>query len=237
MRLLTICAFLLAASTAVGAEPSAASFRDLFDGKSLDGWVVEGVEKDKAGVPVWSVKDGHIACQGSGGGFLRFDGQEFADFTLRVEYRFAEPDKTVAKPKVGNSGIGIRTRKYDPMKAASTRPSFYSFEVQLMDDAGKTPDVHSTASLYRYKAASANPVKPAPEWNTIEITCKGPKYYISVNGQQVLEADQTELADLEKGKPKDVAAPKDKPLKGYVSLQNHGSKIEFRKVQVKELAK
>ena len=231
--------FLLAGlfSSPLAADDAKGEFRDLFNGKDLNGWVVEGTEKDKAGNPVWSVKDGHILCQGTGGGFLRFDPKEFGDFTVRVEYRFAAPDRTVAKPKVGNSGIGIRTAKYDPKKATHTRPSYYSYEVQLLDDAGKEPNTHSTGSLYRYKAPTTNPVKAAPEWNTIEIACVGPKIRISINGTQVLDADQTEIPDLEKGKPKDVAAPKDKPLKGYVSLQNHGSTIEFRKVQIKELGK
>jgi len=213
------------------------SFQDLFDGKGLEGWVIEGTEMDKAGVPVWSVKEGHIRCAGSGGGFLRFDRQQFSDFTLRVEYRFAAPPANVAKPKVGNSGIGIRTAIYDVKKAAETRPSYYSYEVQILDDAGKEPNAHGTGSLYRYKAPTANPVKAAPEWNAIEITCVGPKIRIAVNGHEILDADQREIPDLDKGKPKGVAAPKDKPLKGYISLQNHGSTIEFRKVQVKDLTK
>lgn len=222
---------------AVSAPPSA-DFQDLFNGKNLEGWVVEGTDKDKDGNPVWSVKDGNIRCQGTGGGFLRFDRQQYSDFTYRVEYRFDAKPTNEPKAKIGNSGLGIRTMPYDPKNSTLSRPSFYSYEIQLLDDAGKPADAHGTASLYRYKAPTANVVKPSPEWNTIEVTCVGPKISITMNGQKVLEADQTELADLpEKQKPKGLAAPKDKPLKGYVSLQNHGSKVEFRKVQIQDLAK
>lgn len=237
MRLLTVVLYLLTIGLLLQAdEAQNTGFRDLFNGKDLDGWVVEGTDKDKAGNPVWSVKNGHILCQGFGGGFLRYDRQEFGDFVLRVEYRFAEPDKSAAKPKVGNSGIGIRTMKYDPKNPTLTRPSFYSFEVQLLDDAGKAPNEHGNGALYRYVSPTVNATRPAPEWNEIEITCQGPRIRVRVNGQEVVDADQTRIPDLEKGKPKGVAAPKDKPLKGYVCLQNHGSTIEFRKVQIRELS-
>ena len=220
------------------AAPPSADFRDLFNGKDLDGWVVEGTDKDKAGKPVWSVKDGLIRCKGTGFGFLRYDRREFSDFSLRVEYRFEGKTPDNPKAKAGNSGLGIRTMPFDPKKATQTRPSFYSYEIQLLDDAGKPANSHGTGSLYRYKSPTANPVKPAPEWNVIEVTCVGSKYRISMNDQPILEADQNELPDLpEKEKPKGVAAPKDKPLKGYVSLQNHGGTIEFRKVAVRDLAK
>src|SRR5262249_2727712 len=138
----------------------------LFNGKDLSGWVIEGTKeyKDKDGQmkPVWQVRDGLLFCDGKGFGFLRWEDKEFADFTLHVEYRMA--------PKC-NSGIGIRTTKFDPKKSTATRPSYAAYEIQLMDDAGKTPDKHSTGSLYRYVAPKSNPVKPAPEWNAIEIAC------------------------------------------------------------------
>lgn len=223
---MALLAFLLTlASAAPGGE-----FRDLFDGESLDGWVVEGPAVDKAGQPMWSVEDGRIVCLGSGFGFLRYDRQEFVDFSLRAEYRFETPSTN--NPR-GNSGLGIRTGKFDPKRSRETRPSFAAYEVQLLDDAGSPPSEHGTASLYRYKGPTANPTRPAPEWNTIEVTCAGPRITVRLNGQTVLEADQTELPDL-KNKPAGVPAPKDKPRKGYVALQSHSGRVEFRKVQIRE---
>lgn len=205
-------------------------FRDLFDGKGLDGWVVEGPAKTRNGQPMWSVEDGRIVCLGESFGFLRYDRQKFDDFTLRVEYRFAPPSKD---NRSGNSGLGIRTGPFDPKRSRETRPSFAAFEVQLLDDAGQPASVHGTGSLYRYKGPTANPTKPAPEWNTIEITCLGPKITVQVNGETVLEADQTDLPDL-KNKPAGIPSPQNKPLKGYVALQSHSGKVEFRKVQIRQ---
>jgi Domain of Unknown Function (DUF1080) len=209
---------------------SADDFRDLFDGRSLDGWVVEGLANTKAGRMMWSVEDGRIVCLGEGFGFLRYDRLEFSDFTLRVEYRFAP---AVAGHAAGNSGLGIRTGRFDLKRSRETRPSYAAFEVQLLDDAGSPPSAHGTGSLYRYQGPTANPTRPAPEWNTIEVACAGSRITIRLNGQTILEADQSKLADVNT-KPAGSPAPKDKPRKGYVALQSHSGRVEFRKIQVRE---
>jgi hypothetical protein len=225
LRVAALVVLLTSASAARAGE-----FVDLFDGKSLDGWVVEGVAKDKAGRPMWSADDGRIACVGEGFGFLRYDRRRFSDFTLRVEYRFIPAPG--GKP-AANSGLGIRTGRFDPTRSRETRPSYAAFEIQLLDDAGSPPSVHGTGSLYRYKSPTANPARPGPEWNTIEVTCDGPRITIRLNGQQVLEANQSELADV-KTRPAAAPAPKDKPREGYIALQSHSGRVEFRKIQIRE---
>jgi uncharacterized protein YlaI len=122
-----------------------------------------------------------------------------------------------------NSGIGIRTGVYDPKKSDSP-PSRAGYEIQLLDDAMKNPDKHSTGSLYRYVAPSVKAVKPAPEWNKIEIECKGARIKVTLNGEKIIDVDQTTVEEI-----------KNKPLKGYVCVQNHGGKVDFRNLRVKEL--
>lgn len=214
----------------------AEEFRDLFNGRDLEGWVIEGAKEYRAGGEtraIWTVKDGMIVADAgrNGFGFLRYDKQEFSDFAFRVEYRMAPLAETMFK---GNSGLGIRTGRFDAKSSRTSRPSYRAYEIQLQDDAGQPPTPHSTGSLYRYLAPSANPVKPAPEWNTIEIECVGPRIRVTINGQKVVDADQNELPDL-KSKPATAPAPKDKALKGYVCLQSHSGKVEFRKVQIREI--
>lgn len=214
---------------------TAADFRDLFNTKDLDGWAIDGPKKNGQGNPIWSVQDGMIVCDASKGGFgfLRYDRQEFGDFVLRVEYRMTPPSKTIQR---GNSGIGIRTRPFDPKKSIETRPSYYSYEIQLLDDAGKPANAHCSGSLYRYLAPTVNAVKPAPEWNTIEIECLGPRIKITINDKSVIDADQRKIPDqADPEKPAAALPPKDKPLKGYVSLQSHTGRVEFRKVQIREI--
>lgn len=202
----------------LGAPALAEDFRDLFNGKDLEGWVAEGVKdfvKDGETRPVWSVKDGEILCTGKGFGFLRYDREEFADFVFHVEFRMA--------PKC-NSGLGIRTRIFDPKSSRATRPSIYSYEIQLTDDAGQPATTHSTGSLYRYVAPKESAMKPASEWNQIDVECVGPHIKVTLNGKEIIDVDQTT-----------VEALKQKPLKGYVCLQNHGGTIAFRNVRIREI--
>src|SRR3954447_23494362 len=162
----------------------------LFNGKDLAGWVAEGVstyEKGGKTLPVWSVKDGNLLCTGKGFGFLRYGRREFADFVFHVEFRMA--------PRC-NSGLGIRTGVFDPARSRATRPSFYSYEIQLFDDAGRPPSTHSTGSLYRYVAPSKNPIRPAGEWNRIDIECVGPRVKVTLNGERIIDVDQDRVPQL-----------------------------------------
>jgi hypothetical protein len=201
------------------ALPSPGQEHELFNGKDLDGWVVEGAKesKDKEGKvrPIWSVADGLVVCNGNSFGFLRYDKKVFRDFAFHVEYRMA--------PKC-NSGIGIRTAAFDPRLSRLTRPSFFGYEIQLLDDAGKPPTKGSSGSLYRYVAPRVNPVKPAPEWNTVDIECVGPRIRITINGEEIINVDQTTVPEI-----------KNKPLEGYVCLQNHGGQIAFRNIRIREI--
>jgi len=192
----------------------------LFDGKTLDTWAAEGVKEfdDKGTLkPVWTVRDGVIACTGKGFGFLRYTGKDFGDFMFHVEYKIA---------KNGNSGIGIRTVPFDAKQSTATRPSYACYEIQLLDDAGKPANKHSTGSLYRYVAPSSNPAKSAEEWNVMEIECVGPQIRIHLNGIKIVDVDQRTIEEI-----------KNKPLRGYLCLQNHGRNIEFRNLYVRELGK
>jgi Domain of Unknown Function (DUF1080) len=197
---------------------------EMFNGKDLTGWVIDGPKeyKDKTDgnktKPLWVVEDKMIRTAGAAFGFLRYD-RQFSDFLFHAEYRM------VAMKDV-NSGIGIRTRVYDAKQSTATRPSMFSYEVQLLDDSDKKPDKHCTGSLYRYVAPKVLANKPAPEWNIVEIECIGPKIRTSFNGTEVLNVDQSTIDEI-----------KNKPLSGFVCLQSHSKQVEFRNVKIKEIKK
>lgn len=204
------------AATGFGSNAACADeWIELLSGDSLDGWVVEGTRTIGNGPeakPVWTAEDGVIACAGKGFGFLRYD-RPFADFDLRLEYRMSPGC---------NSGIGIRGVKFTG--PASTRPSFASYEIQILDDGEKQPSKHSSMSLYRYVAPQASAARPAGEWNDLQIVCRGPRIEIVLNGEKVQQVDQSTIPEIA-----------EKPLSGYISLQNHGKPIEFRAIRVMEL--
>jgi len=203
---------LLCAPRAAIAEDE--GFVPMVEDDKLTGWVAEGITQRKVDgetKPVWTVDDGTVRCAGFGYGFLRYD-TELCDFSVRLEYRMS---------KGCNSGLGIRGAKFTG--AARTRPSFSGYELQILDDHRREPHKHGTMSLYRYVAPTANPVKPHGEWNQVEITCRGPKIKVVLNGVTVQDVDQSQIEKIAK-----------KPLCGHFSLQNHGREIEFRNLWIKQ---
>ncbi len=188
---------------------------EIFNGRDLCGWLVDGrktFHKDGKQVPIWTVEDGIIVCAGRGGGFLRYD-KKITDFVIHVEFRMS---------KGCNSGLGIRTVKYTGPR--NTRPSIAGYEMQIVDDSGRKPSRHSSGSLYRYVAPKHNATRPAGQWNTVEIECRGPKIRITLNGKTIHDLDQSKIEQI-----------RNKPLSGYFCLQDHGKRIEFRNIRLKEL--
>jgi len=79
-------------------------------------------------------------------------------------------------------------------------------------------------------AASKVPTKKVGEWNAYRIVCKGRKVTIVLNGETVVDAD---LDDHVKEKAK--THPGLLREKGHVGLQEHGGRVEFRNLFLKEL--
>ena len=81
---------------AVARADESATFRDLFNGRDFTGWSIEGPAggiEHPDGRPVWSVRDGEIICDGRSWSFLRYDREDFSDFTFHVEFIMADKAK------------------------------------------------------------------------------------------------------------------------------------------------
>ncbi len=185
---------------------------ELFADGTLKGWVEEQhdfFKKKHPNANTWSVKEGIVTCDGSLGncGFLRYD-RKLSDFTLQLEYRMS---------KKCNSGVCLRSP--EPYDGAETLPSRIGYEVQILDDAGLPPSKTSSGAFYGKLAPLKNTAKQAGEWNTLEIIADGPKIKVTLNGEVVQDVDQTT-----------VDAIKDRPREGYLALQNHGHRTEFRNI-------
>ncbi len=184
-------------------------FTPLLNGKDLAGWVVTGE-------PSWEVKGGVLATRGSAsGGWLRSE-KEYEDFVWRLEYRVLK--------EAGNSGLFIRAAK-------DGNPAFTGMEIQILADHGKPADVHSSCSLYGSVAPARNATKPAGEWNTVEITCKGRTLAVAFNGEKVLDVQNLD----DPGIPFQEKSLSARARKGFIGLQDHQDAVEFRNLRIREL--
>lgn len=76
-------------------------------------------------------------------------------------------------------------------------------------------------------------MRPVGEWNTEEVTVKGRRVTVAVNGATVVDAD------LDAASASGTVDGRDHPgLKreaGHIGFLGHGSIVEFRRLRIKEL--
>ena len=214
LGLMLSCSTVFAADNPSTEKPRTAKtpkgFTALFNEKDLTGWKVHNGKIDS-----WSVDNGLLFVKGGGGGWLMTE-KEYANFELRLEFKV---------PKGGNSGVALRS----PMKGD---PAYTGMEIRILDDPSYKglQKWQATGSIYGIVAASKVPTKKVGEWNSYRIVCNGRKVTIELNGEKVVDAD---LDDHVKEHSK--SHPGILRKSGHLGLQEHGGRVEFRNIFVKEL--
>jgi hypothetical protein len=192
-------------------EESAAGWKLLFDGKTLDGW------KAALQATAFAVESGNLACNGKGGGWIYFEKEQFGDFELRMDFKVSPG---------ANSGLFFRVG--DPKDEVYT-----GIEMQILDSAAvATPGVHDCGAIYDLVAPKLNATKPAGEWNSVKLVCKGPKIDVEMNGKAIVAMN---LDEWKEPKGKFPTAYAKMPRKGFIGMQDHGSPVWFRNIRIRPL--
>ena len=181
----------------------------LYNGKDLTGWQTTGNWLPQ--------KDGSLLIQPLKGerGWQRYSAylwseKKYKDIVLHVEYKY---------PPKGNSGIHFRVGDLK-------NPVNTGIEAQVLDSYGKKKvGHHDHGGIIRTVGASKNMSKKPGEWNTMIITCKDHHLKVQLNGEQIIDIQL------------DKTPMKDRPLEGYIGLQDHGepNNLHFRNIKIKEL--
>jgi len=186
-------------------------FVPLFNGKNLDGWqVVHGKP--------YVVEDGKLVCPAGGGGVL-YTTRQYSDFVLRFEFKLSPG---------ANNGVAIRA----PLRGNA---AYAGMEIQILDDYSPRyrhlRPVQYHGSVYDLVPAKRGALKPAGQWNREEITVRGSHITVKLNGQVIVDADLSRIKD-----PKVLKRhPGLKRRKGYVGFLGHGTRVEFRNIEIKVL--
>ena len=190
-----------------------AGFKNLFDGRTLNGWTLVGKHGDGYGVT-----NGAIFCARGGGGNL-FTEQEYSDFIFRFEFRL-EP--------ASNNGIGIRA----PLSGDA---AYLGMEIQVLED---TAPVYANlrpaqyhGSIYDVVPAKRDFKKKIGEWNEEEIMAQGRHIKVTLNGHVIVDADLNEVHDAETL----MKHPGLLRERGHIGFLGHNDYVEFRNLRVKEL--
>lgn len=199
----------------------AAERKQLFNRKDLSGWARiprhEGAPADEK--PGFSVKNGLlVSLPDTPEDDLWYTPGKIGNATLRLIYKVSD--------KTANSGVFIRI----PGKPKSEDDAINrGIEVQI-DESGD--EWHCTGVLYSMTKAKARPYKPAGEWNTLEITLKGPRTVVMLNRVLVTDYDGRSPVPPKGGRYEPERGPR--PDSGYIALQHHGgdATVWFREISL-----
>ncbi|HUI25176.1 MAG TPA: DUF1080 domain-containing protein [Candidatus Kryptonia bacterium] len=190
-------ALFTALAAVTSSHPAAAQSKDgwitLFDGKSLDNFTPLGDAN-------WRIEDGVLVADKASKISNLVSKQDYTDFQIRAEFWVSED---------ANSGIYIRCT--DPNAVSSKT----AYEVNIFDTR---PDPSYGTGAIVGVAKVTTPIKAGGKWNVFEITAKGPRFDVILNGVKTVDGGTDA-----------------KFAKGRIALQYGQGVVKFRKVEIKPL--
>ena len=172
----------------------------LYDGTSLNGWKMRNANGEKS----WSVQNGMLVNSPKEHGTDLVGEEKFRDFIVRYEYMV---------PKGANSGFYLRGRH----------------EIQILEDSEKKQTaMGGNGAIYNIKPASEFVTRKAGEWQCAQVTMKGNKVTVILNGVKVHDE-----VEVNKATGSELDANLDQP--GPFFLQGDHGAVAFRNIRVKPL--
>ncbi len=149
---------------------------------------------------VWEPQQARAA-----GGHLASE-RNYRNFRLMLDWRTTEA--------TAQGGVFFRYSGSGPLRKNA-------WKLQLSNDAGlATPDRFSTGALFGIKPPTAHPIRPAGDWNSLELEVKGDRATARINGEPVLDA---------------ILSDPNIPASGTVCLDGEFRGISYRKVIIEPL--
>jgi hypothetical protein len=220
-------------------------FTALFNGEDLEGWKIPKGDNGH-----WKVKDGVIdydARSEAKGDKNLWTKKSFRNFVLKIDWRLKTdkgfmnrvpiilPDGSHKKDENGkeirieiedvDSGIYLRG-------SSKSQVNIWMWPVGSGEVYGYRTDRKMPAKVRAAVTPKKKMDKKRGEWNTFEITMKGDRLWVKLNGEEVITDAQ--LPDV--------------PKEGPIALQHHGSVnpktskwtgppslVQFRNIYIKEL--
>ncbi|MDP7305275.1 MAG: DUF1080 domain-containing protein, partial [Pirellulaceae bacterium] len=193
------------------ASASNEGFDSVFNAKDFSGWA--------GPIQNYDVDDGVIRCKPGKGGTI-YTEKEYSDFAVRFQFKL---------PPGGNNGLAIRY----PGQGDTAYKGMC--ELQVLDNTAtkyeRLDKRQYHGSAYGMVAAHRGFLRPIGQWNFQEVTVKGSTIRVELNGTQILNADLAAVKEF-MGKP---VSGKDR-TSGHFGFAGHSSPVEFRDIQIRDLA-
>jgi hypothetical protein len=198
----------------------------LFDGKTTDGWHGYNL---KIFPDCWAIEDGSLTMNttGSAESLDIITNKKYRNFALSLEYKLT---------KAANSGIIYQIAEDPKYKFPyETGPEFQVIDHQNWPD--KLEDWQINGANYAMYPPLVQPYKTLGEWNQLFLVVNGNSVTQILNDQVVVKYEKySEEWEKLKNSGKWTAFPDwGKFDEGYISLQNHGTKVWYRSIKIKEI--
>ena len=119
--------------------------------------------------------------------------------------------------KGGNTGLFLRVGDLKDHVASG-------FELQMFDTGHKErPGNHDTGGIIGATAPFSQQAKPGDEWQRYQVILNGSYIVVFLNGELV------QACDLSK------SPLWNRPMAGYISLQDEAREVSFKSIRIKEL--
>lgn len=159
----------------------------------------------------WLAMHDAIICFGKPKGYL-FSKEKFADFTLRLELRFAPAaDDSAAKSFNPNTGVMLHIAEPHKQWPKSLEVQGRFADLATIKENGGAAKV----VIVDDGAARESARKPVGEWNALEILSKAGAVTALLNGTKVCESQ-----------PSDV-------MSGMIGLQSEDFEVHFRRLRIR----
>lgn len=193
----------------------------LFDGKDLSAW--QGADGNDAR---WKVVDGAMEIVPRTGNI--HTKQAFGDCQLHIEWKEPSPDTGTDQSR-GNSGVMMMS----------------SYEIQVLDmDGNKTYADGGAGAIYGQYPPLVTASRKSGEWQTYDIIFRRPRFdsdghlmspariTILFNGVVVQDSTTPTGPTAFHDRPPYLPGPDKYPI----TLQDHGSPVQFRNIWIRQLA-
>ena len=256
-------ALAIACATATAAETPAAPDREewitLFNGRDLSGWTpkITGHDLGENFADTFRVEDGLLKVR-----YDRYDGfrgqfghlfykEPFAYYRLVVEYRFVGEQAPGGPGAWALRNSGVMLHSQDPRSMLRDQNFPISIEAQLLgglSDGKARPTLNMCSpgtevvygmTLYpRHCLNSSSPTLDGDQWVRAEVVVLGSgRITHLVNGVPVLEYALPQFGGGDVANYDPAAKPDGQLMEaGYLALQSESHPIDFRKVELLNLA-
>ena len=245
-------------ATAAPARPPASEWIQLFDGKSLDGWVpkIAGFDLGVNYNDTFRVENGLLEASydkyktfDNHFGHLFYKKRKFSYYVVAAEYRFVG-EQTPGAPAwaLRNNGLMLHSQAPETMGKDQDFP--ISIEAQLLGgaDTGERPtanvctpgtEIFMKGEMVKgHCTNSSSDTYRGDRWVRVEVEVRGGEHITHyAEGRKVLEYDKPQIG----GGAVTNYDPKVKvdgtPLtEGYITIQGESHPTQFRKIEVLDLS-